>query len=108
MASLTRPQMEAIINRRESVLYRGRIINRLEDLPSAADLAAGDTVATTALAQDIDAQIARLTLERAKLASPAPAGSGEPKPETKKEREAREKAEAEAAAAAAAGQQGTT
>jgi hypothetical protein len=108
MGTLTRPQMEAIIARGESVLFRGRIINRVVDLPSAADLAAGDTAATTALANDLDAQIARLTAERARLVSPAPAGSNEPKPETKKEREAREKAEAEAAAAAAAGQQATT
>lgn len=39
---LTRPEMEAIIEAGESVLYEGRIITKVQNLPTSAELALGD------------------------------------------------------------------
>ncbi len=64
---LTRAEMEQVIGRKGSVMYAGRIITRVEDLPSAADLAVGDPAAEKKTAEDIDAEIARLVAEKAKL-----------------------------------------
>lgn len=64
---LTREEMEAILHEGGSVLHGGKIIARIEDLPSAADLAVGDADAEAAATRSIDEQIARLSAERAKL-----------------------------------------
>lgn len=48
MPALTRQEMEAILARRESVMYRGQLITRLSDLPTEAELA---VVADTAQAR---------------------------------------------------------
>lgn len=88
---MNRPQMEAVIRKGQSVLYQGRIISRTQDLPSAAELAAGDPEAEAAVAADVQAQIDALSEQLAKLqaasTSPAaPKGKGkapaaDPQPE---------------------------
>jgi hypothetical protein len=72
-ATLSREEMERVIREGGSVLYGGRTISRLEDLPNEVDLAQGDEAKQQALAADIDAQIAALITQRARLVSGAPA-----------------------------------
>lgn len=67
MAKLTRDEMEAVIARGGSVMYRGRIIRTVKDLPSRAELAVGDPVAEAKTRDDLDAQIAELERQKAKL-----------------------------------------
>lgn len=67
MGVLTRSEMEQTIIQRGSVLYRGRIISRIQDLPSDADLAAGDPAQEAAAAAALDAQIAALQAQRARI-----------------------------------------
>lgn len=71
---LTRDEMAAIIKGHGSVLYAGRIISREQDLPSEADLAAGNPDRAAAVAADLQAQIDRLSadLERLRSAPAAP------------------------------------
>lgn len=72
-ATLSREEMERVIREGGSVLYGGRTISRVQDLPNEVDLAQGDEAKQQALATDIDAQIAALITQRARLVSGAPA-----------------------------------
>ena len=72
MPTMTRAQMEEILKRKESVVYNGRSIARVEDLPSEEELAAGDAEAETRIALTLDDQIARLQARKAALTRPAP------------------------------------
>ncbi len=65
--------MEAAIEEGGSVLYNGRIVASVDDLPSKAELARGDAEEEAAVAAEIDAQIAALEAQRAKLHTAAPA-----------------------------------
>lgn len=67
MAGKTRAEMEQIIHEGGSVSVGGRVISRLEDLPSAAELAAGDPKAEAATIKDIDRQIAALEKQKKQL-----------------------------------------
>jgi|SRR6185503_11941035 len=60
MAVLTREQMAAVIEGGGSVLHNGALITRLADLPSAAELAAGDPAKEAAAQAALQAQIAAL------------------------------------------------
>lgn len=64
---LTRKEMEAIIDRKESVIYDGRVVARQEDLPTEADLAKGSVEKTPLALESIDAQIKALEAQRASL-----------------------------------------
>lgn len=72
MAQLTRAEMEAVIRSGGSVVFRGRVLSKIEHLPSAVDLAAGDTTKLQATVDDLDAQIAALQ-EQQKVAKAAQA-----------------------------------
>jgi hypothetical protein len=76
--------MEHIIRSGESVMIHGKVITRVEDLPSETDLAAGDTVR-------LDAEEARLNAEIAQRAAELET--------VRKRREQAERATAEAAEA---------
>jgi predicted flap endonuclease-1-like 5' DNA nuclease len=77
MAILTRPEMEQVIANGGSVLHSGRLLTRVEHLPTAADLAKGDPAAETVAANALKPQIADLQAQLNKLAAPAqPAASG--------------------------------
>ena len=78
MSVRDRKEMEAAIREGGSVLYAGRIVARAEELPSKAELARGDAEKEAAVAAEIDAQIAALSAQRAKLRGAAPT---EAKPE---------------------------
>lgn len=67
MAKLTREEMEAVIARRGSVMYKGRIIRTVQGLPSRAELAVGDPAAEAKTRDDLDAQIAELERQKATL-----------------------------------------
>lgn len=69
MATLTREQMEQVINGGGSVLVGGRLITRVQDLPSPAQLAAGNPEQEQATLADLQAQIRRLEQERDGLAA---------------------------------------
>lgn len=69
----TRADLEQVIIQGGSVRYKGRIIKRVQDLPSDAELAGGDPQREATALADIDAQIARLQNERTRLIKPAPA-----------------------------------
>lgn len=64
---LTRAGMEAVVRRGGSVLHGGRIVTRVEDLPSAAELSQGDQAAEQAARASIDERQAALDRERAVL-----------------------------------------
>lgn len=64
MAQLTRAQMEQVIRGGGSVSIGGRVINRLDQLPSAVQLAGEDTERLTAAIDDLDVQIAALQEQR--------------------------------------------
>lgn len=73
----TRTEMEQIIQSGGSVVYHGRILSSLHDLPSDAELAAGnperETIAVTTLQQqiaDLQAQLAQLQLSQAPQGAP--------------------------------------
>lgn len=68
---LTRAEMEQVIREGGSVLHGGRLISQVEQLPSAADLAQGDPVAESAVANALQEQIANLQAQLNKLTSPA-------------------------------------
>jgi hypothetical protein len=63
----TREELEAAINEGGSVLVGGKIITRLEDLPSEADLAKGDEVKEAAARKGLEDQVKALQAELAKL-----------------------------------------
>lgn len=91
MATLTRREMEAVIRGGGSVLYNGRLISKLSDLPTAAELARGNPRAEQAAAAELQAQVADLQAQLAALQGappvettpPAftPAPQGEPVPD---------------------------
>lgn len=68
--ALTRKQMVEIIKAGRSVLWQDpvtgqrRVINHLDQLPSAAQLAGNDPDALTATLADLDAQISDLNAQR--------------------------------------------
>lgn len=79
---LTREQMEQVLARGGSVLHQGRIISRAQDLPSAAELAAGDENQETQVANALQQQIDELHAQLAKLQPAAkPSGKSGSKPE---------------------------
>lgn len=109
---LTRQQMVDTINAGGSVLFKGRLITRLENLPSAAALAKTPEEKKTA-SKEIDAQIATLRQQKSELdkapentggESGQTSGSGESGSQGGQtaESEAAEKAKAEAEAKAQA------
>ena len=59
--TLTRAQMRAIIERRESVMIGGNIISRVEDLPSEVELSVGDPERQDAERARLQAEIERLS-----------------------------------------------
>lgn len=67
MAKLTREEMEAVIARGGSVMYKGRIIRTVKGLPSKAELSVGDPVAEAKTREDLDAQIAELERQKSTL-----------------------------------------
>lgn len=67
MGTLSRNDMEQAIIQKGSVLYQGRIISRIQDLPTDADLAKGNPDMEAAAAAALDVQIAALTAQRARL-----------------------------------------
>ncbi len=64
MAQLTRAEMEAVIRGGGSVIYKGRVLSKIEHLPSAVDLAAGDPAKLNATVDDLDTQIKALQEQR--------------------------------------------
>lgn len=76
MATLSRVEMEAVIASGGSVLYDGHILTRIEQLPSAAALAAGDPAKEAEATADLQAQITEL---QAQLAQLQPAKPGKKK-----------------------------
>jgi hypothetical protein len=79
---LSREQMEAVIRSGGSVLHQGRIISRIEALPSAAELAKGDPDKEAQAAQSLQQQIDQLQAQLAELQEPP-----KPKRSPKKEGE---------------------
>lgn len=67
MGTLTREQMARVIEDGGSVLHGGRLITRLEHLPTEADLAKGNPEREAAAAAALDAQIAALMIQRDQL-----------------------------------------
>jgi predicted HD phosphohydrolase len=65
---LTRNQMEEVIRSGGSVLHGGRLITRVEHLPTDADLAAGNPEQEALAAAALEAQIAALQAQRDRLA----------------------------------------
>lgn len=80
MGTLTREQMAAAVLGGGSVLYAGRLITRIADLPSAADLAVGTETAPQ-IAADLQAQISDLQRQLAALAGPGAADAPPVEPE---------------------------
>lgn len=64
----TRAGMEHAIRSGGSVMHRGTVIERVEDLPGEAELAAADQTRLRAEAERIDGQIAELAARRAAIA----------------------------------------
>jgi hypothetical protein len=86
---LTRSQMEQVIKDGGSVLHGGRIITRMEHLPTDADLAVGNPEQEAAVAAALEAQIAALqarhdrlmqsrTVRTGAVPAPAPEPTAEP------------------------------
>jgi hypothetical protein len=73
--TLTRQEMEKVLRDNGSVMHQGRVIDKVEDLPQEADLARAHPAAARAAAARIDADIARLAAERAKLLAPPEQGA---------------------------------
>lgn len=67
MGTLTHAQMEQAIQAGGSVLWRGQILTHVAQLPSEAELAAGDPALEAAASSALDAQILALTREKARL-----------------------------------------
>jgi DNA uptake protein ComE-like DNA-binding protein len=64
---LTRTEMEKAIAEGGSVLVKGAIIARVEDLPTAAEIAQGDPAKEAAARQDLEAKVADLQSQLALL-----------------------------------------
>lgn len=80
MATLTRSQMEQVIANGGSVLHGGKIITRVMDLPTDADLAVGDPNRETQIANDLQQQIDHLQAQMERLqAGKQKAAPSEPK-----------------------------
>ncbi len=69
-ATRTRDEMLAIIRRGESVIHNGKILTAEGDVPDEATLAEGDETRTAAARESIDAQMAVLVAQRARLDAP--------------------------------------
>jgi hypothetical protein len=82
MGTLSRGEMEAAIAEGGSVLYGGHLISRVQDLPSAADLARGNPEQEAAAAAALEAQIAALQAQRAQLGQAAPTSQSGAAPTT--------------------------
>jgi len=68
---MKRSEMEQIIVQGGSVLYQGRTISRVQDLPSEADLAVGDPAQEAAATAALQAQMADLQAQIDRLSQPA-------------------------------------
>ena len=77
MSLRSRKEMEEAIREGGSVLYGGRIVAALEELPSKAELARGNAEEEAAVAAEIDAPIAALSAQRAKLGTRVARKGGE-------------------------------
>src|SRR5262245_34963989 len=64
MAQLTRQQMEAIIRGGGSVSIGGKVISRIDQLPSATELAGDNPEKLAATIEDLDSQIAALQAQK--------------------------------------------
>ena len=87
MGVLTRSEMEQAIKAGGSVLYKGRVIYQLGDIPDEAELASGDPEQEAVARNALDAQIAALQVQRDRIAvdtSQRPQISPAPKAEEKK------------------------
>lgn len=73
---LSRQEMERVIQQGGAVLYRGRSIARVQDLPSEAELAQGDPQAELQAAANLQTQMAELQRQLAQLQPAAPSGEG--------------------------------
>jgi len=82
MATLTRDEMEAVIKGGGSVLYQGRTLSSVAQLPSVAELAQGDPDKEAAATADLQAQIAQLQQQLATLQPSAPAAKSSKKKPT--------------------------
>jgi hypothetical protein len=67
---LTRRGMEQVIAENGSVLYKGRVLTRVEHLPSEAELSTGDPERAATVRAALDRQIAALQADRASLETP--------------------------------------
>jgi hypothetical protein len=67
MAQLSREEMLNLIRKRESVLYDGRVISSVDELPSEAELAKGDADKEAAAKKSLLAQKAVLETQLAML-----------------------------------------
>lgn len=74
---LTRFEMETVIRGGGSVSHNGRIITRVEDLPSAASLAVGDPIAEATAREDLQRQIEALSAQLAQLRPAEPEASAQ-------------------------------
>lgn len=61
--SLSRKECEDLIKKGKSVIFGNRAIRRIEDLPSAVELAGDDLVHRQAAVKDLDEQVKRLQAE---------------------------------------------
>lgn len=68
MGTLSRAEMAQVIQGGGSVLYLGRTLTSLAQLPSEAELAEGDPEQSAAVVSALDAQIQALQAQRDKLA----------------------------------------
>lgn len=78
MATLSRAEMESVIAGGGSVLYDGHTLTRVEQLPSAAQLAAGDPAKEAEATADLQAQIAELQAQLATLQPTKPGRKTDP------------------------------
>jgi hypothetical protein len=65
--TIGRAAMEQAIRSGGSVMYQGRLITAVEQLPSAAELAAGDPAAEAEAQTSLQTQIAELQRQMAQL-----------------------------------------
>lgn len=99
MGTLTRNEMEQVIKSGGSVLYKDQILFHLSQLPSEADMAAGNPEQEAAARAALDAQIAALTAQRARLdlasqpVPPTPTPANDPAPDaTQSEKDTKKRA----------------
>jgi hypothetical protein len=84
MGVLTRIEMEQVLIQKGSVLHNGRIISRMQDLPSEAELAAGNPAQEAAVAGSLQAQITALQAQLSQLQPSAPPSDDGPPPPSDK------------------------